>query len=160
MTIGFSVMRLQPFHKGHQKVIDKMLKENTIAVLFIGSKELINENNPYSFETRRKMVEDIYENQIKNNKLIVLGLDDIHNPPLWAAYVKKHLPLPATHYYCGTGQDASLFKREGFKTTKVNRNKLKISGTDIRQKLKKNDNSWKNDVPQKIHYLVKNKMEV
>ncbi|MBQ8251250.1 MAG: adenylyltransferase/cytidyltransferase family protein [Alphaproteobacteria bacterium] len=152
--IGFAVMRLQPFHKGHQKIIDLMLKENDKAILIIGSKDAQNEKNPYSFKERLTMVQQVYKNQIKKGKLIVMGINDIHNPPKWAQYIKTHLPLPATKYYCGTGQDAPLFKKEGFSTIIVNRHELKISGTDIRTKIKNNDTSWQEDIPQQIHNLI------
>ncbi len=152
--IGFAVMRLQPFHKGHQKIIDLMLKENDKAILIIGSKDAQNEKNPYSFKERLTMVQQVYKNQIKKGQLIVMGINDIHNPPKWAQYIKTHLPLPATKYYCGTGQDAPLFKKEGFSTIIVNRHELKISGTDIRIKIKNNDTSWQEDIPQQIHNLI------
>ncbi len=154
MNTGFTVMRLQPFHKGHQKIIDKMLKENSKAVLFIGSADTYNEKNPFSFKERLKMVKCIYKDEIKNKKLIVCAINDIHNPPLWANHVKSKLPIQANCYYCGTGQDAALFKREGFKTVKINRCKLKISGTEIRKKLKTGDSSWQNDVPSLIHHII------
>lgn len=152
--IGFAVMRLQPFHKGHKKIIDMMLKENDKAILVIGSKDGQNEKNPYSFKERLTMVQQVYKNQIKKGRLIVMGINDIHNPPKWAQYIKTHLPLPATKYYCGTGQDAPLFKKEGFSTIIVNRHELKISGTDIRTKIKNNDASWQEDIPQQIHHLI------
>ena len=154
MTIAVAVMRLQPFHKGHQKIIDKMLYENEKAILFIGSKDTINEQNPYSFKERVEMVKTIYKDQIKKGRLIVQGINDIHNPPKWANYVKTHLPILAQRYYCGTGQDAPLFKKEGFIPVIINRNELNISGTNIRQKLKKKDPSWKDDIPSQIHHLI------
>lgn len=154
MKIGLAVMRLQPLHKGHKKIIDKMLQENEKAILFIGSKDLIDEKNPYSFKERVNMVTTLYKKQITNGTLIVQGINDIHNPPLWASYIKTHLPLPANRYYCGTGQDAPLFKKEGFIPVIINRQELNISGTQIRLKLKNNDQSWKQDIPPQIHHLI------
>ena len=154
MMIGFAVMRLQPLHKGHKKIIDLMLKENDKAILVIGSKDAQDEKNPYSFKERLKMVHQVYQEQIKKGELLVLGINDIHNPPKWAQFIKTHLPLPATKYYCGTGQDAPLFKKEGFSTIIINRCDLKISGTNIREKIKKNDISWQEDIPPQIHNLI------
>ena len=68
MMIGFAVMRLQPLHKGHKKIIDLMLKENDKAILVIGSKDAQDEKNPYSFKERLKMVHQVYQKQIKKGK--------------------------------------------------------------------------------------------
>ncbi len=154
MTTALTIMRLQPFHNGHKKIIDTMLKENEKVILLIGSMDSKDEKNPYSFEKRFQMVEKIYLNEMKNNRLFVRGIKDIHNPPKWVDFVKKHLPFKATKYYCGTGQDAALFKTKGFETKEFFREVLPISGTKIRNKIKEGDPSWKQDVPKEIHSLI------
>ena len=154
MPNALTVMRLQPFHNGHKKIINAMLKENEKVILLIGSMDLINDKNPYSFETRLKMIQTIYPDDILSKKLIVLGIKDINNPPKWVNHVKKHLPFNADIYYCGTDQDANLFKKEGFKIKQFERKDLPICGTNIRKKIKLNDPTWKQDVPKEIHHLI------
>ncbi|MBO7244364.1 MAG: adenylyltransferase/cytidyltransferase family protein [Alphaproteobacteria bacterium] len=154
MTTALTIMRLQPFHNGHKKIIDTMLKENKKVILLIGSMDLNDNKNPYSFHTRKQMIESVYLAEIKSNKLIVQGIKDINNPPKWVDYVKKQLPLEASIYYCGYGQDADLFKEKGFKVKQFSRQDLPISGTLIREKIKINDPSWKQDVPPEIHFLI------
>ena len=122
MMIGFAVMRLQPLHKGHKKIIDLMLKENDKAILVIGSKDAQDEN-PYSFKERLKMVHQVYQKEIKKGKLLVLGINDIHNPPKWAQFIKTHLPLPATKYYCyiksNCNNEVSEWVLDSFQTANV-----------------------------------------
>ena len=91
MTTALTIMRLQPFHNGHKKIIDTMLKENKKVILLIGSMDLNDNKNPYSFHTRKQMIESVYLAEIKSNKLIVQGIKDINNPPKWVDYVKKQL---------------------------------------------------------------------
>ena len=153
MTVGFTVMRLQPLHKGHVKVINTMLKNHSKAIVVIGSIQACDEKNPFSFADRIKMLKLVYPQEIQKNKLIIVGAKDIHNPPKWASYIKNLLPTKANCYYSGTGQDADLFEKEGFQTIQINRDELNISGTMIRNKIKKNEN-WQIDVPQNIHPLI------
>ena len=159
MGVGLAVMRLQPLHRGHLKVINTMLTNHPKAIIVIGSIENFDDKNPFTFKDRLKMLELVYPQEIKNNKLIIIGAKDIHNPPKWASYIKTLLPIEATCYYSGTGQDAHLFEKEGFKTIQINRDELNISGTMVRNKIKKNEN-WQKDVPTEIHELIKSKQGV
>lgn len=154
MKSALTIMRLQPLHNGHKKIIDTMLTENERIILLIGSMNAKDEKNPYSFETRVQMVKTIYQKEISEQKLIVKGIKDINNPPKWVDYVKKHLPFDVSTYYCGTGQDADLFKENNFKIKLFCRKNLPVSGTQIRNKIKTNDLSWKQDVPHSIHFLI------
>ena len=154
MLNALTIMRLQPFHKGHKMIIDQMLKENKKVLLLIGSINKTDEKNPYSFEQRKEMIHQIYFDEIQKGKLIVKGIKDINNPPKWVSFVKQHMPFEADTYYCGIDQDGYLFKKEGFKIKHFNRNKHPISGTSIRKKIKLNDPSWKHDVPKEIHHLI------
>ena len=88
MTTALTIMRLQPFHNGHKKIIDTMLQENNQVILLIGSINKTDNKNPYSFEKRLKMVKKIYSDAIHSKKLIIKGIKDINNPPKWVDYVK------------------------------------------------------------------------
>lgn len=157
MTVGLTIMRLQPLHKGHQKIIDIMLDENKKVILMIGSIDVSDDKNPYSYEERLSMVQSVYGNEIKTKKLFIGGLKDIHNRPKWADYVTQQLPFRADNYYCGQEQDGELFQEKGYIIKSFNRNILPISGTQIRQKIKNGDISWQQDVSSKIHALIQRK---
>ena len=157
MSVGFTVVRAQPFHKGHQKIVDKMLKENKTNFLFIGSIDSHDQQNPFSFEERKQMITRLYKDETKSKKLIIIGLKDIHNPPKWAKFVTSFMPMKGDCYYCGTGQDGKLFLNEGYNVSIIDRSDLKISGTGIRIKIRSGDNTWKKDVPSKIHTIIEEK---
>lgn len=153
MTTGFAVMRLQPFHNGHKKIIDKMLQNHKKAIIVIGSIGIKDNKNPFSFEDRKKMIQLVYPNETSTGQLLIIGAKDIHNPPKWATYIQSLLPCKANCYYCGTGQDAQLFEAIGLKVNQTNREELNISGTSVRRKLKQND-FWQNDIPQQLHKFI------
>lgn len=154
MRVGLAIMRLQPLHKGHQQIIDAMLAENEKAVLMLGSVGVIDENNPYSYEERVAMIQALYGKEIKTGRLMIGGLKDIHNLPKWVDYVKSNLPIAANRYYCGVQQNAQQFREKGFGVREFSRDKIKVSGTEIRQKMRSGDMSWTNDVPQEIVALL------
>lgn len=159
MTIGLAIMRLQPLHKGHQRIINLMLAQNECSYIMIGSSDTIDERNPWTFDERRLMIEKIYASQIANGQLVVIGINDIHNPPKWVEHVLTHLPQKPDIYYCGKGQDAPLFIEKGFQVQEINRDDFSLSATQIRQKLSINDESWKKDVPTQLHSIIRKKQK-
>ena len=57
---GLCIMRAQPFHIGHQKLIDKMLRECERVTVVLGSiQEQGTSRNPLNYTTRKKMIQNI-----------------------------------------------------------------------------------------------------
>ena len=81
---GLTIMRAQPFHIGHQKLIDKMLEECDKVCVVLGSiQEQGTERNPLNYTTRKKMIQNIYRTKPEYERLKVVGLFDINNPAEW-----------------------------------------------------------------------------
>lgn len=52
---GLSIMRAQPFHIGHARLIDRMLRECEKVTIILGSiQEQGTERNPLNYTTRKK----------------------------------------------------------------------------------------------------------
>ena len=61
---GLCIMRAQPFHIGHQKLIDKMLRECERVTVVLGSiQEQGTSRNPLNYTTRKKMIQNIYRSK-------------------------------------------------------------------------------------------------
>ena len=85
---GLSIMRAQPFHIGHAKIIDTMLKKCEKVTIILGSiQEHGTERNPLNYTTRKKMIQNIYRSKPEYERLKVVGLFDINNPAEWGGYV-------------------------------------------------------------------------
>ena len=85
---GLSIMRAQPFHIGHQKLIDRMLKECARVTIVLGSiQEQGTERNPLNYTTRKKMIQNVYRTKSEYERLKIIGLFDINNPAEWGEYV-------------------------------------------------------------------------
>ena len=157
-------MRAQPFHIGHQKIINKMLQECELVTVALGSiQEAYTEHNPFDFGTRQQMIENVYRDSQEFNRLNICGIEDINNPPRWGEYVLSCIKdyfsqdiLPDV-YYAGSEEDASLLKPYFAHTIIVDRNDKSfpyVSGTMVRDMIKQKDNRWKNFVPFENHNLI------
>jgi len=60
------VARIQPLHFGHCRIIDRMIRNYEKVILCIGSSQKSRERwDPYTFEERKKMVQNVYGARIK-----------------------------------------------------------------------------------------------
>ena len=161
---GLCVMRAQPFHIGHQRIIDKMLDDCEYATVVLGSiQEQGTSRNPLSFELRKEMIQNIYASQIKEGKLIVVGLHDINNSAEWGKFVvdfiKRTFPeLPKSEvYYAGSNYDAHWFAGVIKHIEIIERNDnsfVFVSGTMIRDMIRYGDTRWKDFIAKENHKLL------
>ncbi|MBR5154416.1 MAG: adenylyltransferase/cytidyltransferase family protein [Alphaproteobacteria bacterium] len=113
---GICIIRCQPFHIGHDRLIKKMLEECQYATVVIGSaQESGTEKNPLPYFTRKKMIQNVYRSKEEYNRLRILGVKDVINAS-WANYVleaiKKDQPsLPSIDIiYVGDINEYQVFK--------------------------------------------------
>lgn len=81
--------RLNPPHIGHIRVINKALAESETLVMFLGSANVVNEKNPFTFEERKSFLEANFSREIASKKLIISSLDDVGNNALWTENLWK-----------------------------------------------------------------------
>lgn len=161
---GFCIMRAQPFHIGHQKLVDQMLKDCERVTVALGSiQEQGTARNPLNYTTRKKMIQNIYRGKPEYDRLKIIGLFDINNPAEWGDFVVDFLkesfpdlPLPEA-YYAGSAYDAHWFK-EHFKhielVDRTDPNFPFVTGTMVRDMIKFGDERWKNYVAPENHHLI------
>ena len=161
---GLCVMRAQPFHIGHQKLIDKMLSECKCVTIVLGSiQEAGTEHNPFDYETRKTMITNVYEKSEAFQRLHICGLADINRPNEWGKYVlqcvkdKYQTEDTPDVYYAGSIADALCFKFCCKCVEIVDRNDPSsplVSGTMLREMMRFNDARWKNFVPVENNNLI------
>ena len=161
---GLTVMRAQPFHIGHARIIDDMLAKCANATVILGSiQEQGTERNPLNYTTRKKMIQNVYRRRPEYERLRIVGLFDINNPGEWATYVLDFLsenfpdrPQPDV-YFAGSAYDAHWFK-PAFKNIeyidRTNPDFPFVTGTMVRDMLKFGDQRWKNFVHPENYELV------
>lgn len=85
------VARWKPFHVGQQRAVEGLLGVCDHLTLGIGSANRYNRDNPLTVEETEAMLRRVVPPQVK-----ILALDDLDNPPRWAARLAGELgPLDA-----------------------------------------------------------------
>jgi len=117
--------RWQPFHNGHKWLIGQKLSQGIPTLIAV--RDIPPDNkNPFTTEQTIKMLSMAYEGQ----DVVVIPIPDIES----------------VNYGRGVGYEINEYvppKDVGF-----------VSATSIREKIKNNDESWKENVDKKIHDLV------
>ena len=135
------VGRFQMLHKGNESLINEGLELCERFVLLIGnSEESRTKNNPFTFEERKEMIKTIFGNKVEVYPIISIGIGYI---PAWGNYIMNTIK-----FYCGEYPDFVLRgsddgRSEWLDKTKYNniteyiisRNLIKVSATQVREKL-------------------------
>lgn len=123
--INFVTARLQPFHIGHQKLIQAAVdacEEGSITVVFIGSANKAGSiDNPFTYQERLDMVMSAFQSEVASGKLLILPLVDYdYDDASWEEDLHKQLRQVAAFKFgvgtyftpnfftCGKGDDAQL----------------------------------------------------
>lgn len=174
--VGLAVVRLQPLHNGHCRIIDSMIRAHHTVILGIGSTQKNREkDNPWTFEERKKMVHNVYGDRVKIIQLKDLGTTEKTND--WVDYVldkirKVGLQEP-TDYYTGSKADAvfylgrfkldddskdeHIFKENSKRLHIIERTDTVIpSATELRTFIELRNDGWKEWVPRVNWEIVEN----
>lgn len=73
MKYSLFIGRWQPFHDGHKKLIDKVLAEGKNVLIACRDTEM-DEQNPYTFADRFKMIRKAYPDI---NRVMIISIPDI-----------------------------------------------------------------------------------
>lgn len=141
------VGRFQPFHNGHLWAVKKILEENEMIIIGVGSSQYSNTmENPFSFEERKEMIKRTLAIEgITNYK--VVAIPDIHDHSQWAKYVMDL--VKGFHYvYTGSELTRKLFTQVGVRVKELHR-KSQISASEVRFRIIK-DMDWKELIPETV----------
>lgn len=156
---GIAVMRCQPFHIGHERIVDEMLKQCEMVTVILGSTQRKDEKNPWPFHDRKKMIKNVYKDTPEWDKLKILGAQDINNDSRWAKFILEDIvkeyyveelemqDYPEVDaYFAGSKFDAQWFDGEVENIVYVDRTFQEfpfVSGTMVRDMMIMQDVRWK-----------------
>lgn len=158
---GFTVMRLQHVHIGHQYLIDKALEMSDRFLILIGAEKELTERNPLSFELRVELLNEIYGH---NEHLIFAPLYEnfTSSKEEWGDYVyheaSKQLNSTPDFMIYGAKDKVEDDRSKWFSNRIKASMKLidetdpySITATELRSLLSKDDYiNWSNHVDPKI----------
>ncbi len=158
------IMRAQPFHIGHSRIIQQMLNESDNVTILLGSiQEHGTKSNPINYSIRKKMILNIYKNSPDYEKIRIIGIHDINNHTEWAEFVldfvgDAEVDKPkADAYFAGSEYDASWFKPLVENIVIINRADTShpfVSATMIREMLTYGDTRWKDFTHPENHKAI------
>lgn len=152
---GLVCMRVQPFHKGHQRLIDIMLSECKKVIIAIGSaNESGTDRNPLEYRFRRMLIQNVFIRECVSGHLKIIGANDINDLPRWSTYITSLIPERVEVYYAGTKQDAEAFIKYPPKDySEINvkiierKNTKILSASEIRELFYKGIPKWEKFIP-------------
>lgn len=110
---ALAAMRTQPLHRGHTRILSRMVEDFETAILAHGSADKYGTmGNPWHFDVRNQMVRNVYGSRIK-----VMPVEDLgttQGTGDWCDYLlakaaKLNLP-PPTDYFTGSVADSMWYK--------------------------------------------------
>ena len=166
---GLAVCRCQPFHIGHERMVDIMLKKCEIITIVLGSTNIKDSKNPWPFHDRKRMIKNIYGETPDWKRMKILGAPDINDDLRWSRFilediVKEHYyhelefydyPL-VDAYFAGSKFDSRWFEKEKLTIEVNDRNNQEhpfVSGTMVREMGIMQDARWKLYIHKNNHEL-------
>ena len=144
---GLLIGRFQPFHLGHLEALQFALSK--VDKLWVGlgsSNKLMEKNNPFSAEERKKMILSSIDDSMKN-KISIYFIPDLDNHVKWIEKIDTIVPKFDIVFSNDPLTDHLYSKRTIDVISIPFLNRDVLSGTNIRN-LIINDQKWENFVPE------------
>ena len=179
MRIGLVVMRAQPLHFGHTRLIDAALDVCEHVFIILGStQEHGTPRNPFSFGERKKMVKRylmtkkmrikafLWKDELDWEKVTIIGLPDIFSLR-WPSYVLEEIAagfpeIKITDIFGGSQYDVDWFKAFNLEQHILDRTAADypfVSASMLRDMLTYRDPKWMTYVPKCNWPLVARKFD-
>jgi nicotinamide-nucleotide adenylyltransferase len=136
--VGLIIGRFQPFHKGHLYLIKKALKQSEKIIIGIGSANVKDEKNPFSFNERKKQIlTALRKNKLLNKVKKIVPLDDYPDDnDYWLKQLKKKTGFFEV-VFSNNDYVNGILQSRGVKVVSFPFYKRNIyEGTKIREKMK------------------------
>ena len=149
---GLYIGRFQPYHLGHQAVIQKIAEEADEIVIVIGSaQESHTLENPFTAGERMDMIYTAL--QALRDRCYVIPLQDVKRNAVWVAHLKSMVPK-FDLVYSNNPLVVQLFTEAGIEVRESPMYSRNVySGTVIR-KLMLEGGDWRSLVPAPVVSLV------
>jgi len=154
MTRGFYIGRFQPYHNGHQAVLERIAGWVDEIIIGVGSAQLSHRpENPFTAGERVMM---ITRSLAKLDTLYyVIPIEDIQRNALWVAHVKAMTP-PFDVAYSSNPLVMQLFSEAGITVQSPDMYERQIlSGTAIRDRMLNGDDGWEHLVPPAVADVIR-----
>ncbi len=149
--------RFQPFHQGHVFLIESALDLAQNVSICIGSANIINDDNPFPYEKRLRMVEEaIAHNNWSLSISHIIPSDDIPDDAEWLNDIVKKLP-PIDLVVGNNDWVNGICKAADYPVKELEmHNRTIYEGKTIRRLMREHNHTWKTYVPDYIAEIIVN----
>ena len=153
MKRGFYIGRFQPYHNGHQSVLEHIAGKVDEIVIGVGSAQLSHQvDNPFTAGERVLMITRSLASL--GCPFYVIPIEDIQRNALWVAHVRSMTP-PFDICYSSNPLVVRLFGEGGINVqSPAMYERETLSGTEIRRRML-TDEPWKSLVPPAVVQVLK-----
>ena len=153
MKRGFYIGRFQPYHNGHQSVLEHIAGEVDEIIIGVGSAQLSHQaDNPFTAGERVLMITRSLAGI--GCPLYVIPIEDIQRNALWVAHVRSMTP-PFETCYSSNPLVVQLFSEAGVRVqSPAMYERETLSGTEIRRRMLSGE-SWKPLVPSPVVQVLR-----
>lgn len=151
---GLVIGRFQPFHLGHKYLIEKALEDCEKIIIGIGSSNVTDDANPYSYRKRKKFLEEfIKQEEIEERVAKIISIKDVPDDDKWLTMLlrktgKIDVSIGDNEWVNGIFEKAEIsVKKIGFY------NREELEGTKIRE-LIRDKKKWEKRVPECLVPLI------
>lgn len=141
--------RFQPFHLGHMRVVQDIVKEAEYLVIAVGSAQYSHApKNPFTAGERHTMIaRTLRANGIDNCH--IAGIEDIHRYAVWVSHVVSQVPSFDV-VYAHNPLSVRLFREGGFEVRELELYEPdSFSGTEVRRRMRAGED-WRSLVPGEV----------
>ena len=167
MTTAIYLAHLNPLTNSHIEIIDELLKENNVVVMpvrfLIGEKEINSKSFPFNFDTRKKMLENVFDKKITiSSNYSFISPFKKYFPPLisrksWSLR-KQILDGIEDDYFTYTGDKAEGLMLKLYRLKPKIGKRKSISATSVKNEMydsiSNNSNEWEKLVPEKVVEII------
>lgn len=153
MTRGFYIGRFQPYHNGHQAVLERAAASVDEIVIGVGSAQLSHElENPFTAGERVLMITRSLASL--GRPIYVIPIEDIQRNALWVSHVKSMTP-PFDCVFSSNPLVMRLFAESGHAVQSPDMYERQThSGTAIRRRML-SDEPWEHLVPRAVIEVIR-----
>jgi nicotinamide-nucleotide adenylyltransferase len=149
---GLYIGRFQPYHLGHQAVLERIAEEMDEIVVVIGSsQESHTIDNPFTAGERMDMIYGALGKL--RGKCMVIPLQDINRNAIWVSHLRSMVPSFQV-VYSNNPLVVQLISEAGIEIRKPSMYQRNLySGTAIR-KFMREGKDWKSLVPASVAAMI------
>jgi len=142
---GLLIGRFQPFHKGHEQLVERIADEVDEVVVGVGSADASHSvRNPFTAGERIVMITNVLEDVDVTS--YVVPIEDLNRNAVWVSHAESMCP-PFDAVYTNNPLVRRLFQEADYEVRETDlTDRERLRGTRIREEIIAG-NAWRDRVP-------------